>query len=447
MRHMASDPSVAAVAASVPTEGSLLGLYPQPPFTFVRGERATLFDASGARFLDFNAGIAVNALGHNDPDVVAAIADQAAKIIHLSNLYRNEHAARCADLIVSGLVSLPATVESAERTAWWNGDANPGCKVFFCNSGTEANEGIHIGTPIVAKLAPAIKFARKQAHVTHPENPRSGILSFTNAFHGRSMGALSATPNKKYQTPFYPLVPGFHTSPYNDVAALEAVDWDSVCGVIVEPMQGEGGVFPATDEFLKAVRAKCDSVGAVLIFDEIQCGIGRSGKLFYHHNTPVLPDIVTLAKPLANGIPMGATVVRGAVARNIKPGDHGTTFGGNPLATRVACVVLAKIADPAFLEGVQRKSARLLARLHAIAKAYPRIVKDVRGKGLLVGMELQGGAQASRFVDLCVAHGNLLVISAGQNTVRMAPPLIISDEEIDEAAGVMEKVTAILNAE
>ncbi|KAJ3292945.1 acetylornithine aminotransferase [Rhizoclosmatium sp. JEL0117] len=418
--------STTQALASKASKSALLGLYPQPPNVFTHGQGAVLVDAAHNKFLDFNSGIAVNALGHNHPDVVRTIGDQAAKLIHLSNLYANEYAETCAQKLVDGV-----TNKDAGREAWW-GDA---AKVFFCNSGTEANEA-------------ALKFARKQARIRNPENPATQFLSFTNAFHGRSMGALSATPNLKYQAPFAPLVPGFVTSPYNDVAALDQVDWSQICGVIVEPLQGEGGVFPATPQFLKAVREKCDSVGATLIYDEIQCGLGRTAKLFCHHHQPpaISPDLLTLAKPLANGLPIGAVLLRHTIAQNIKPGDHGTTFGGSPLATRVASVVLDKIADPAFLAHVSTVSKLLFARLNKLCQEYPKILKEVRGKGLLVGLQLQGGAEASKFVDLCRERGSVLVISAGLNTVRMAPPLIISVEEVEQACKVFEVVAKEMNS-
>ncbi|KAJ3024617.1 UNVERIFIED_CONTAM: acetylornithine aminotransferase [Siphonaria sp. JEL0065] len=415
--------NVSSAAAS--NTNNLLGLYPQPSMVFTHGEKSHLFDSNGNKYLDFNSGIAVNALGHNDKDVVNAIKEQAGRLIHLSNLYKNEYGADCAGLLVKSLVG-----GDAARQAWWGQDDD--VKVFLCNSGTEANEA-------------ALKFARKQARVNNPENPATGVLSFTNAFHGRSMGALSATPNLKYQAPFAPLVPGFVTSPYNDVAALENVDFKSLCAVIVEPMQGEGGVFPASTEFLEAVRRKCDEVGALLIFDEIQCGIGRSGRMFMHQWGTVNPDLITLAKPIANGIPMGATVLRHTVAKNIKPGDHGTTFGGGPLATRVACVVLEKISNPSFLQNVQETSQLLFDKLQVLCSKYPKILKEVRGKGLLVGLQLQGGAEAGKFADLCREKGNLLVISAGLNTVRMAPPLVITKEEVESACRLFEEVAKSIN--
>ncbi|KAJ3068950.1 acetylornithine aminotransferase [Podochytrium sp. JEL0797] len=405
---------------------NLLGLYPQPPLVFTHGQGSTLFDSQGQSFLDFNAGIAVNALGHNDKDVAEAIGDQAKRLIHLSNLYQNEFGAKCAGKLVENLSG-----STEERKEWWGKDHS--CKVFFCNSGTEANEA-------------ALKFARKHSLTTRPTKHATSVLSFSHAFHGRTMGALSATPNKKYQAPFAPLVPGFVTSPFNDVTALDSVDFDSLCAVIVEPMQGEGGVFPASTEFLEAIRRKCNESGALLIFDEIQCGIGRSGKMFMHHWTPTVnPDILTLAKPLANGLPMGATILRHTVAANIHPGDHGTTFGGGPLATRVACVVLDKVGSPKFLAHVESTSSLLLSRLQTLCKAYPKVAKEVRGKGLLVGLQLQEGVEAAKFADKCRELGNILVITAGSNTVRMAPPLIITKEEVEIACGVFDEVAKKMN--
>ncbi|KAI8609265.1 pyridoxal phosphate-dependent transferase [Chytriomyces sp. MP71] len=431
-----------AFTASARSGSHLLGLYPQPNITFTHGFQSTLFDANGNSYLDFNSGIAVNALGHGDPDVVAAVTDQAPKLIHLSNLYANEHGAKAAELLVDSVIG-----KDASRQTWWGSSA----KVFFCNSGTEANEA-------------SIKFARKYAR----ENNRTatGILSFTHAFHGRSMGALSATPNLKYQAPFAPLVPGFVTSEYNNAQALDAVDWSQICGVIVEPMQGEGGVFPAKKEFLAKLRAKCDEVRALLIFDEIQCGIGRSGRMYMHHcleesNTcqnceftstgactgmGVNPDLLSLAKPLANGIPMGAVVLTQRVAAHIKPGDHGTTFGGGPLATRVAGVVLAKVARPTFLAHVRGVSNMLFERLRAFLAKFPGVVKEVRGRGLLVGMELHAGVNVSEFVELALKKGNVLAISAGQNTVRLAPPLVITHAEVERACNVFEEVLVELAA-
>ncbi|KAJ3286638.1 acetylornithine aminotransferase, partial [Blyttiomyces sp. JEL0837] len=402
------------------TQSHLLPLYPQPPPIFVAGNRCTLYDSDNRPYLDMNSGIAVNALGHAHPAVLSAIKSQSEKIIHVSNLYRNENAGQLADSIVAGLQQGYGDSDTAASKYW--SDA----KVFFCNSGTEANEA-------------AIKFARKHARACGRVDPVTDgteshppyhILSFSSAFHGRTMGALSATPSPKYQKPFYPLVPGFITSTYNDVKALDAIPWERIAGVIVEPVQGEGGVFVGQDEFLGEIRKRCDAVGAVLIFDEIQCGLSRTGHLFAHHATTAphtRPDIISLAKPLANGIPIGATLVTSCVAKSITPGDHGTTFGGNPFATGVAQAVWNELSAPSFQSHVKNVSERLRGRLDEIVSSRKKsdgtfgsvIAGPVRGRGLLLGLPLRDGvkgAEASKFVDLCRELGGVLVISAGANT-------------------------------
>jgi acetylornithine/succinyldiaminopimelate/putrescine aminotransferase len=298
----------------------------------------------------------------------------------------------------------------------------------------------------------AIKFARKYSYRLRMKPSQKDfpykILSFSNAFHGRTLGALSATPNEKYQIPFKPLVPGFHTLPYNDIPSLDTIDFAEYAAVIVEPVQGEGGIRAASPEFLKTLRSKCDANGTLLIYDEIQCGLGRTGTLFAHrgitsnnngeiHN----PDLITLAKPLANGVPIGAVLLAPRVAESIKPGDHGTTFGGNPFATRVGQVVLSKLQEPGFLEGVQRKSEVLHMHLNRLVKMYPDLATEVRGKGLLVGLQLNPEkVDVSRFVDLAREMGKVLVISAAGNTLRIVPPLVISEEAIEKACGVFEQV-------
>ncbi|KAJ1553516.1 acetylornithine aminotransferase, partial [Cladochytrium tenue] len=429
------------------TQSHLLELYAQPAGQFfVQGRGCALVDADGREFLDVGAGIAVNALGHGDAEVAAAVADQAGRLIHLSNLYRNEYAGRLADMLVDRLAAAgtgaPGDLDAA-AAEWWDG-----AKVFFGNSGTEANEA-------------AFKFARKHAKVTRTKTSPSGepvfpyhVLSFQRAFHGRTMGALSATPNAKYQAPFAPLVPGFDVAEYNNVAGLDRVDWTGVCAAIIEPVQGEGGVWVADDAFLRELRRRCDEVGALLIFDEIQCGLGRTGHTFAHQRTGVRPDIISLAKPLANGLPIGATVLARHVAANIKPGDHGTTFGGGPLATRVALLVLERLSSGTTLARVRAAGERLGAGLEALAVAVPGVVEGARGVGLIRGLQLRprspgayaAGAEASRFVQLCHARG-VLAISAGHNTVRVVPPLIISDAEIDRALAVFGDVARAMDAE
>ncbi|KAJ1530131.1 acetylornithine aminotransferase, partial [Nowakowskiella sp. JEL0078] len=406
----------------------LLKLYGQPNIYFTHGEGCYLFDQENRKYLDLNAGIAVNALGHNNPDVLNAINHQAKKIIHLSNLYRNENAGPLAKLLVEGV----------GKTGKFEAD---GTKVFFCNSGTEANEA-------------SFKFAKKwgkhsaKLRGTDPSE-KYEIVSFGNAFHGRTIGALSATPNIKYQGPFSPLVPGFLNCPYNDILKATEIISEKTCAVIMEPVQGEGGIHIATNEFLEFIRKRCDEVGALLIFDEIQSGLGRTGKLFsYQHHPWVTPDIATIAKPLANGIPIGAVIVSPHVAEIIKPGDHGTTFGGSPFATHVGKVVLEKISNPEFLESVTEKghyAKTQLKRLVAKDKRFAEIVTEVRGSGLIIALQIKEGVDPVKFVDLARERG-VLVITASCNTIRLVPPLIITKEQIDHVVNIFEDVLETLTS-
>ncbi|KAJ3253079.1 acetylornithine aminotransferase [Boothiomyces macroporosus] len=391
----------------------LLPLYGRPANVFTHGQGCYLVDKNEKKFLDFTAGIAVNALGHGDLQIAEIIHDQAKKLIHLSNLYHNEYAEGLAEMMVDSL----------------QGTSLNDSQVFFCNSGTEANEG-------------AFKFARKYARTVYPNEPtRFKIVSFKNAFHGRTLAALSATPNKKYQTPFFPLMQGFYTLDFNNVDSLSEIDKD-VCAVIVEPIQGEGGINIATDEFMTALRERCDETGALLIFDEIQCGMGRTGKLFGFQNYNVEPDLLTMAKPMANGLPLGAVVVGNRVAKTISPGDHGTTFGGSPLATRVGQHVWKRISDPNFLSNVSKIGEFLYQECANLAKVSP-LIQSVRGKGLMVGFTLRENVPTSMFVDLCLERG-VLVVSAGNNTIRLVPPLIMTEEEIKKGIVVFERVLTIM---
>ncbi|KAJ3270687.1 acetylornithine aminotransferase [Terramyces sp. JEL0728] len=378
----------------------LLPLYGRPPNVFTHGQGCYLVDKNEKKFLDFTAGIAVNALGHGDLKIAEIIHDQAKKLIHLSNLYHNEYAEGLAELMIASLKD--TTLNDAQ--------------VFFCNSGTEANEG-------------AFKFARKYARTIHPAEPnRFKIVSFKNAFHGRTMAALSATPNTKYQTPFFPLMQGFYTLDYNDIESLSQIDGD-VCAVIVEPIQGEGGINLATDEFMQAVREKCNETGALLIFDEIQ-------------NYDVEPDILTMAKPMANGLPLGSVILSKKVAKTIAAGDHGTTFGGSPLATRVGQHVWKRISDPKFLANVSKIGDFLYQECANLVKTSP-LIQSVRGKGLMVGFTLRESVPTSMFVDLCLERG-VLVVSAANNTIRLVPPLIMTEEEIKKGIVVFERVLTIM---
>ncbi|KAI9301403.1 pyridoxal phosphate-dependent transferase [Cunninghamella echinulata] len=374
--------------------------YGRPDIIVERGNGCYLYDSAGREYLDFTAGIAVVGLGHADPDVAKVIAEQAQKLIHISNLYHNEHAGPLAELLIE-------QTNQHNTTSWAS-------KVFLANSGTEANEG-------------ALKFARKWGKQFSQDKFK--VISFTNAFHGRSMGALSATYNPKYQKPFAPLVPGFITAPYNDIdATLQLID-DDTCGVIIEPVQGEGGVHPATEEFLAALRKRCNETNTLLIFDEIQCGLGRTGKLWGHQlfSESCQPDILTAAKPISNGVPMGAIITSEKVGELIKLGDHGTTFGGNPLASAVARHVVGRISDEKFLESVNEKGKLLRQYLTQVQEKYPDTVKEVRGQGLLIGVEFK--KDPAPIVKLARERG-LLVVTAGCNTVRIVPPLIINEEQM-----------------
>lgn len=363
--------------------------YRRPDVVFHRGQGAYLYDSQENRYLDFGAGIAVNALGHADPAWVEAVSAQAAQLNHVSNLFHSEPQVRLAQALVA--------TSFADR-------------VFFSNSGAEANEA-------------AIKFARKRAYAAGRVD-KKGLVAFENGFHGRTLGALSVTHNPRYREAFAPLIPDVSFAPFNDVRAARTAIGADTCAVIVEPIQGEGGIHAASQQFLQALRDRCTEVGAVLIFDEVQCGLGRTGHLWAHQAYGVEPDILTAAKPLANGLPIGATLVTEEVASVIEPGDHGSTFGAGPLVCRAAEVVLERVSDPAFLSHVQTVSDRLWRGLQRLRP----FVSDVRGAGLLVGVELDGPVDA---IVTRSRQAGLIVLTAGPNILRLAPPLIVSEDQVD----------------
>lgn len=413
-RSSSADRAAALIDAD---RAAVLQNYARPPLVVSHGEGAWLFDTDGRRYLDFNAGIAVNALGHGDPELAAAIAEQAGRLVHTSNLYHTAPYIRLAGRLVAA--------SFADR-------------VYFSNSGAEAVEA-------------ALKFARRHARTVHgemqapsewaalggdgapqPPWPRKWrTVAFDHAFHGRTMGALSVTEKAAYREPFAPLLPGVVFRPFNDVAAAEAAIDDATMAVIVEPIQGEGGYVPATLPFLHALRARCDAVGALLIFDEIQCGLGRTGRLFAYEHYGVRPDLVCLAKPLAGGLPIGAVLMTEAVAASIGVGEHGSTFAGGPLICRAAEVVFDRVSRPAFLDGVRARGKRLVDGLLALDS--PHIV-DIRGVGLMVGVELDVAVKG--VVDAARGRG-VLLIGAGERVLRLCPPLIVSDAEVDHAVEVI----------
>lgn len=390
--------------------------YVRPPPMFHKGEGCYLWDVENRQYLDFTAGIAVNSLGHCDPEMARLMAQQAQTLVHASNLYHNPWTGELSKLLVE------KTRESGAMSSV--------SKIFVCNSGSEANEA-------------AIKFARKCGHLADPSGAKHEIVSFQSSFHGRTMGSLSATPNPKYQKPFGPMLPGFRYGIYNDISAVDSLVTHETCGVIVEPIQGEGGVNVATPEFLLALRRRCNEVGAVLIYDEIQCGLSRTGALWAHSHAPAEahPDILTTAKALGNGFPIGATLVTDAVSANIITGDHGTTFGGNPLACRLAHHIVGRLADPELQQSVLAKERIFRNRFDALRQKFPSAIAEVRGRGLILGLQLNTDPTP---VVTAARERGLLIITCGTNTLRFVPPLIITEEEIHKGMDVLEEALVVV---
>jgi len=381
----------------------VLGVYGRAPFVLAGGRGAKLYDSEGREYIDCVAGIAVNALGYDDPGINQAIVEgMSAGLLHVSNLYHTEPHAQLAHFLC---------------------ESSFADKVHFCNSGAEANEG-------------AFKFARRCGRARGSDE-KVNILAFTNAFHGRTMGSLAATPRPKYQDPFLPLMPGVRFAEFNDLASARARMDATVCAIIVEPIQGEGGIYEATPEFLAGLRALADEFDALLIYDEVQCGVGRAGTLWAYQGFCTAasgcgcaqrcqfePDLLTAAKPLAAGLPIGAILMRQRVAELLHKGDHGSTFAGGPLVTSVAHHVVGRVAQPDFLTGVAAKGQLLRDLLAEINN--PHLV-EIRGRGLMVGLELDVA------VAPVVSRGydeGLLLVNAGPNVLRFVPPLVISEAEI-----------------
>lgn len=389
-------PGPEAAAAHDP----ILGTYKRPPVELVRGEGVYLYDGEGTRYLDFVSGIAVNALGYGDPGLRAALHAAADGLIHTSNLYRTTPGETLAQQLV---------------------DHSFASRVFFCNSGGEANEA-------------AFKFARRWARTI--DDQKVEIVALRGAFHGRLFGSLAATDRPAYRLPFQPLAGAISIveRDLTDVAA--ALDAATGAAVIVEPVQGEGGVRVIDHGFLRELRALTRERNAALILDEIQCGLGRTGTFFAYEQAGIEPDILTIAKPLAGGLPMGAVLVTDAIASAIKPGDHGTTFGGGPFVASVASYVVGRLSDPELLAHVRETGAWLGAQLREIAQRTGRI-RGVRGLGFMWGMDIMG--TAAHVVSEAMAAG-LLVCTAGEYTVRLLPPLVATREELAEGLAVLESV-------
>lgn len=376
--------------------------YAPQPVAFDRGDGAWLYDTDGRRYLDLLAGIAVNTLGHNHPRLVAAIADQASKIIHTSNLFE-----------------IPLRRQFAQRLVDLSGMTN----VFFCNSGLEANEA-------------AIKIARKYGHDRGIDLPE--IVVYEKAFHGRSLATLSATGNDKVQKGFEPLVPGFVRVPLNDMDALNriAAERPNVVAVFLEAIQGEGGIQPAHTEYLRQVRALCDARGWLMMVDEVQCGAGRTGKWFAHQWAGIRPDVMPLAKGVSSGIPVGAVVAHGAAAEVFKPGNHGTTFGGNPLAMRAGLVTIDVMEDDGLLDHATAMGEVLMGGMRRELAGVPGI-REVRGTGLMIGIELD--RPCGEVVGLALKAGLVLNVTAA-SVVRLLPPLILSREQAELAVATLAPI-------
>ena len=374
------------------------------------GLGSRLWDRDGREYVDFGAGIAVNALGHAHPALVAALTAQAGKLWHTSNVFVSEPPLRLAQALVDA--------------------AGFADQAFFCNSGAEANEA-------------AIKLARQWATARGRAPERRVILSFRGSFHGRTLAAVTATAQPKYHAGFEPLPAGFRYSDFNDLAAAEAaMAAGDVCAVLVEPVQGEGGVTPASETFLRGLRTLCDRHEALLILDEIQCGMGRTGKLFACDGYGVRPDVVTLAKALGGGFPIGAMLVGARAANALQFGQHGTTFGGNPLATAVAGAALRELSSPALLANVERQSQALREGLAALDVEFG-VFSEVRGRGLMLGAQLrpQLAGQAGAMVDRGIEHG-LLILQAGPDVLRFVPALNITDADVAEGLARLRETLA-----
>jgi acetylornithine/N-succinyldiaminopimelate aminotransferase len=379
----------------------LLPIYARTNLAFERGEGAWLTATTGERYLDFGSGVAVNALGHAHPALVAALTEQAQKVWHVSNIYR---------------------IPEGERLAARFCEATFADTVFFCNSGTEAMEA-------------AIKVARKyHAADGHPERFR--IITFDGSFHGRTLAALAAAGNKKYLDGFGPPAEGFDQMPFGDLDAVRRAIGPATAAIMIEPVQGEGGVRVAPPQFLRALRHLCDTHGLLLVFDEVQTGIGRTGDLFAYQHLGLTPDILSTAKGIGGGFPLGACLATAEAARGMTAGTHGSTFGGNPLAMAVGNAVLDVVLAPGFLDRVRRSSILLRQRLAEIKDRYSNVVAEIRGEGLLLGM--RAVVPNNELVDALRAE-KLLTIAAGDNVVRLLPPLIIGEEEINEAVGRIER--------
>lgn len=385
------------------SEKYLMSTYARYPVLFRKGRGVHVWDSEGKEYLDFVGGIATNILGHCHPKVVMAVQKQAQRLIHVSNLYHSEPMIELASILVKHSFA---------------------DKVFFCNSGAEANEA-------------AIKLARRHSYDNHGPN-RHEIITALGSFHGRTLATITATGQDKVKKGFEPLMPGFKHVPFNDIDALKSAIDGHTCAVMLEPIQGEGGVVIPSDDYLQKVRALCDEKGILLIFDEVQTGMGRTGKLFAYEHFGIEPDIMTLAKGLGGGVPIGAMLAKEEIAASFTPGTHASTFGGNPLAASAAVAALnTVIEDGILLDNCRRMGAYIVERLEDLKKSNPNLIAEVRGKGLLVGAELS--IECAGIVKDCMAKG-LLVNCTALKVLRLMPAITVERKEIDHAINVMADV-------
>ncbi len=379
----------------------VMNTYGRLPMAIAKGEGSWVWDVEGKRYLDFVTGLAVNSLGYKHPAIVKAVQQQAEEILHASNLYW-----------------IPNQVALAQRLT----EHSFASKVFFCNSGAEANEA-------------AIKLARKHAKKHYGEH-KFEIISLKNSFHGRTLATLTATGQTKYQDGYAPLPAGFSYVALNDSEGLKAKVNENTAAILIEPIQGEGGVYPVSEAFMQTARELCDTYGALLIFDEVQVGMGRTGKLFAYEWSGVMPDVMTLAKALGGGVPIGAMLATEEVAQAFQPGDHASTFGGNPLATAVGCAVLDVMLEEGFLEDVQNRAEYFKQGLERLAAKY-QTGEPIRGRGFILGWPLP--KLGPEIVEFCREKG-LLINCIGGKTLRFLPPLNVKQEEIDQALGLLDDV-------
>lgn len=381
---------------------NIMNTYRRFPVVFVKGSGARLWDINGKEYLDFVAGIAVCSLGHSHPQIIAAVKHQIRTLTHVSNLYYTEPQAQLAKLLV---------------------DHSFADKVFFCNSGAEANEA-------------AIKLARKYAHENMgPE--KFELITMKDSFHGRTMATITATGQEKFQYGFTPLLAGFSYVPFNDLQALEGAISDKTCGVMLEPIQGEGGVNIPDDHYLKSVRNICDRHGILMIVDEVQTGMGRTGKLFAYEHSGIQPDIMTLAKALGNGLPIGAMLATDKVAKAFVPGNHASTFGGNPLAASAAAATIKTMLEKNVVDNSRKIGEYFLSQLKKLRRKHSTIITDVRGQGMMLAVKLE--IDAADIVNQCLQKG-LLINSTGGKILRFVPPLIIKKKEVDQAVKILDEV-------